>query len=376
MFCSPSLHDIPLPTGIFYFCGLIVTDFPQISKACYYTEMSPFHLLKLVILTGLLKGSFFSQSLLFHNFYTVPSLKAIRSPFFSNSRAPSNFPISSSQNINSPFLHLSQLRKFFIFPSFLRSIFNFFIIQKIYLSFRNAIPTQFFSKNPLNHIKNTLIKPKFFQAEFIPNPFNFMFAPSSYSVSGLSYFFPAVSLPIFYKCSPSFFSKVSASFSLPLNAKNGFHFLTGSGNESIFISSSIFPHLIPDPSPFPCHPFQKCPIQSTSGPIHPLSYPHFIMDFFSINQTFQGPHFFPFFPKAKSFPCLFSYQEGHKMGRISHVLLTFPFYPLLIHPHIPPTLLWLCITLISTNFLLSPSIYPTSLSIQIYPFGLLLKLYQ
>lgn len=159
-----------------------------------------------------------------------------------------------------------------------------------------------------------------------------MFAPSSYSVSGLSYFFPAVSLPIFYKCSPSFFSKVSASFSLPLNAKNGFHFLTGSGNESIFISSSIFPHLIPDPSPFPCHPFQKCPIQSTSGPIHPLSYPHFIMDFFSINQTFQGPHFFP---KAKSFPCLFSYQEGHKMGRISHVLLTFPFYPLLIHPHIP-----------------------------------------
>ena len=219
MSCSPSLHDIPLPTGIFYFCGLIVTDFPQISKACYYTEMSPFHLLKLVILTGLLKGSFFSQSLLFHNLYTVPSLKAIRSPFFSNSRAPSNFPISSSQNINSPFLHLSQLRKFFIFPSFLRSIFNFFIIRKIYLSFRNAILTQFFSKTPLNHIKNTLIKPKFFQAEFIPNPFNFMFAPSSDSFSGLSYFFPPVPLPIFINVPLLSFPKYPLLFHVPLTQK-------------------------------------------------------------------------------------------------------------------------------------------------------------
>ena len=148
MSCSPSLHDIPFPLGLFYFCGLIVTDFLPVGKMWFYTEISPFYLLKLVILTGFPKGSFFSQSLLFHNLYTVPSLKAIRSPFFSNSRAPSNFPISSSQNINSPFLHLSQLRKFFIFPSFLRSIFNFFIIRKIYLSFRNAILTQFFSKNP------------------------------------------------------------------------------------------------------------------------------------------------------------------------------------------------------------------------------------
>lgn len=57
--------------------------------------------------------------------------------------------------------------------------------------------------------------------------------------------------------------------------------------------------------------------------------------FFSINQTFQGPHFFPFFPKAKSFPCLFSYQEGHKMSQISHVPLTLPFHHLFIHPHIP-----------------------------------------
>ena len=45
---------------------------------------------------------------------------------------------------------------------------------------------------------------------------------------------------------------------------------------------------------------------------------------------------YPSSQKTKSFPCPFNYQEGHKMGRISHVPLTFPFHPLLIHPHIPP----------------------------------------
>ena len=148
MSCSPSLHDIPFPLGLFYFCGLIVTDFLPIGKTWFYTEISLFYLLNTVILTGLPKGFFFSQSPLFHNLFTVPSLKASRNLFFSNSRPPTNFPISSSQNINSPFLPLSHVRKFPIFPSFLRSIFNFFIIQKIYLSFRNAIPTQSFSKKP------------------------------------------------------------------------------------------------------------------------------------------------------------------------------------------------------------------------------------
>ena len=158
MSCSPSLHDIPFPLGLFYFCGLIVTDFLPIGKTWFYTEISLFYLLNTVILTGLPKGSLFSQSPLFHNLITTLSLKASRNLFFSNSRPPSNFPISSSQNINSPFLHLSQLRKFFIFPSFLRSIFNFFIIRKIYPSFKNVIPTQFFPKNPLKHIGNPFFK--------------------------------------------------------------------------------------------------------------------------------------------------------------------------------------------------------------------------
>ncbi len=76
---------------------------------------------------------------------------------------------------------------------------------------------------------------------------------------------------------------------------------------------------------------------------------------------------FPSSQKTKSFPCPSSYQEGHKMGRISHIPLIFPFHPFFIHPHIPQNPLRPCITPISTYFLLSLSIYPLRFLFQISP---------
>ena len=81
---------------------------------------------------------------------------------------------------------------------------------------------------------------------------------------------------------------------------------------------------------------------------------------------------FPSSQKTKSFPCPSSYQEDHKMGRISHVPLTFPFHPLLIHPHTIQIHLWLCIIPIPSNFLLSLSIYPLRFLFQISPLWIVL----
>lgn len=158
MSCSPSLHDIPFPLGFFYFCGLIVTDFLSIGKMWYYTEMFPFHLRKLVILTGLPKGFFFSQSPLFHNLITVPSLKASRNLFFSNSRPPTNFLIFIIPKYKFTLPFPEPKTKISLFPSFLSWFSDFFIIRKIYPSFKNVIPTQFFPKNPLKHIGNPFFK--------------------------------------------------------------------------------------------------------------------------------------------------------------------------------------------------------------------------